>query len=82
MLSSRTACANRGSFSSPELGQSVGDLVCARAGREVGEIARPALGLRDDGARHADHVGVAVGPLGDERGEIVAGADFGEIRDG
>ncbi len=80
VLSSRTACANRGSFSSPRnLRDSVRDLSGSAADGVVLEVRRPPLGLRDDRARDGEHVArLEARPLRDQRGEVVAGADLGQ----
>ena len=61
----------------------LGDLAGPRPRREVVQGRRPALGLRDDGARHAHHVAVLeVEGVGEQPGQVVAGPHLGQPADG
>ena len=66
----------------------VGQRDGARAGVDGGEIDDAALGLGDDLLRHHQHVAIFQCVSGttqyrnDQRGEIVAGLDHGQIRRG
>jgi len=79
-----TACAKRGSFSSPAIfGEPVGDRLRALARREVREVEGPPLRLGDDRAGDDDHVALAeVDALVDHGRQIVSVPDLREARNG